>query len=497
MDFSSFANALFLVLEPLNILIIFCSVVSGIIIGALPGLTVVMACALLVPLTYGFPTVQSFLSLMGIYCGAVYGGSISAILVGIPGTPAAAATMLDGFAMSKKGLAGKALGVACIASSSAGIMSAIIMTVLSPQLAKISLLFGPAEYFGLAFFALSILVLLSGKSLLKGFTAIIFGLLLTVVGIEPVAGTPRFTFGIENLTSGFRLIPVAVGLFGFSQVFDDVSKLFQPGSKNIVQKIVNQFPSFKELKKIAPQIFKSGIIGTFIGIIPGVGPETASFVGYAEAKMSSKDSDKFGTGVIEAVAAPEAGNNGVTGGAMIPMLTLGIPGDAPTALLLGALVLHGLPIGPMLFRDHIDVVYPIFAGFIVANIFMGIAGLLLARHFAKILNIRQNILMPIICVFCFIGAYATTLNLFDVFVALAFGLIGLYFKRNDYPLSPVLVAIILGPILEMNMANALTISGGKISVFFLTPVGTTFIILAMIPLVIISVKRIKEIHKIR
>lgn len=489
MDLSLLFHSFLLILEPTNLLIIGLSVTMGIIIGALPGLTVVMACALLVPLTYGFPTIQSFISLLGIYCGAVYGGSVAAILLGIPGTPAAAATMLDGFALSNRGEAGKALGIACIASCCAGIFSAIVMTCLSPQVAKISLLFGPVEYFGLAFFALSILILLSGRSLLKGFTAILVGLLCTTIGVEPLTGGTRFIFGSEALIPGIGLIPVAVGLFGFSQVFEDVISLREGTSERKRQKVKNLMPNRAELKRIAPHIAKSSLIGTFIGVIPGIGPETASFIGYAEAKRSSRNSLNFGKGAIEGVAASEAGNNGVTGGAMIPMLTLGVPGDAPTAILLGGLMLHGLTVGPMLFRDNLDIVYPIFAGFIVANVFMGIIGLILARFFAKVVSIRQEILLPIICVFCFIGAYATRLSMFDVGIALVFGVIGFYFNRNDYPISPVLVAIILGPMLEMNMANALNIGDGSFAVFFSTPAGAFLIGLAVLNIIFSLIKR--------
>jgi putative tricarboxylic transport membrane protein len=487
-------NLLFLafqeILYPLNILIIICSVTMGIIIGALPGLTATMACALLVPLTYGFPTVQSFISLLGIYCGAIYGGSVAAILLGIPGTPAAAATMLDGYPLTKKGLAGQALGIACIGSAVAGLLSSFVMTFLSPQVSRISLLFGPAEYFGIAFFALSILILLSGKSLLKGFTTIILGLIFTTIGIEPISGGTRFTFGQEALINGVGIIPVAIGLFGFTQVFDEIWRIFESKyEEGPRQKIKNIIPKWTTLKPTITTILKSTVIGTTIGIIPGIGPETASFIGYAEAKRSSKRAKDFGTGVFEGVAAAEAGNNGVTGGAMIPMLTLGVPGDAPTAILLGGLMLHGLPVGPMLFRDHLDIVYPIFAGFIVANIFMGVLGITFARFFARVVDIKQNILLPIICIFCFIGAYATQLSLIDVGISLFFGIIGFFLKRNDFPLSPMLVAVILGPMLEMNMSNALMIAGGNYMVFFTRPIGTSCLVLAILVIILTIIAR--------
>ncbi len=492
MDFSLLFWAFTEILKPINLLIIVASVTMGITIGALPGLTVTMGVALLLPLTFNFPTVQSFLALMGIYCGGVYGGSISAILMGIPGTPAAAATIFDGHALAKKGFAGQALGLACIASSIAGLISALIMTFLSPQVARIALMFGPVEYFGIAFFALSILVILSGKSLLKGFTSILLGFLCTTIGIEPILGGPRFTFGFEALSAGLGLIPVAIGLFGLAQIFDDFIAFYQSPIKKGRQVIKNILPRWNVMKKISRTLLKSTFIGVGIGIIPGIGPETASFVAYAEAKRSSKNPELFGTGVIEGVVAPESGNNGVTGGAMVPMMTLGIPGDAPTAILLGGFLLHGLPVGPMLFRDHLNIVYPIFGGFIVANILMGIIGISLARFFARVMDVPQSILMPIICVLCFIGSYATRLSLLDVGISVFFGIVGFFLRRYDFPLSPMLVSIILAPMLEMNMANALTIGNGSFWVFFSTPIGATFIILGIIFLIFIIVGRVRK-----
>lgn len=492
MDFNLLFWAFAEILKPFNLLIIISSVTMGITIGALPGLTVTMGVALLLPLTFNFPTVQSFLALIGIYCGGVYGGSISAILMGIPGTPAAAATIFDGHALAKKGFAGQALGLACLASSIAGLISALIMTFLSPQVARVALMFGPVEYFSIAFFALSILVILSGKSLLKGFTSILLGFLCTTVGTEPILGGPRFTFGFEALTAGLGLIPVAIGLFGLAQIFDDFITLYQSSLKKGQQVIKDIIPNWNIIKKVSKTILKSTFIGTGIGIIPGIGPETASFVAYAEAKRSSKTPELFSTGIIEGVVAPEAGNNGVTGGAMVPMMTLGIPGDAPTAILLGGFLLHGLPVGPMLFRDHLNVVYPIFVGFIITNILMGIIGISLARFFARVMDVPQSILMPIICVLCFIGSYATRLSLLDVGISVIFGIVGFFLRRRDFPLSPMLVSIILAPMLEMNMANALTIGDGSFWIFFSTPIGATFLIMGIIFLTFIIIGRIKK-----
>ena len=489
MDFNALIQGFGVVFQPYNFILSIFAVASGIMVGALPGLTATMACALLVPVTFSLDTVPAFCVLLGIYCGAIYGGSIAGILINIPGTPAAAATMIDGFAMARKGQAGKALGMACIASSAGGLISAVFMTFLSPQIAKIALKFGPSEYFGIALFALSILVMISGKSLVKGLIAAVFGLILTTVGMDPNTGFDRFTFGSSNLLGGITLLPAIIGMFAFTQIFEDVDKPLSKAYKTA--QIGKILPDRSDLKQVWKVILKSSLIGSLIGSIPGIGGETGCFVCLAEAKRSSKHPEKFGTGILEGVAAPEAGNNGTTGGAMIPMLSLGIPGDAVTAVMLGGLMLHGLTPGPLLFTNHLDVIYPIFAAFIIANIFMGIIGLSMARFYARVINIKKTYLIPTILVLSIIGSYAIQFSFFDVGLALVFGVIGYFMRYYGYPLSPVMIALILGPIAEQNFCRALMISHGSFTIFFKSPIFDAFFVLSIVSLVFALYQRKK------
>ena len=493
MDFHALLQGFGTVFQPYHFMLAVFAVVSGILVGALPGLTATMACALLVPVTFGLDTVPAFVLLLGIYCGAIYGGSIAGILINIPGTPSAAATMMDGFAMAKRGEGGKALGMACIASSAAGLFGALVMTFLSPQIARVALKFGPPEYFGIACFALSVLVMISGKSLTKGLISAVFGLVLTTVGMDPNTGMERFTFGSSDLLGGITLLPAIIGMFAFTQIFEDIDKPMFKGYK--AAKVGKIIPPWRDLKRVSPVVFKSALIGTFLGSIPGIGGETGCFVSLGEAKRSSKHPEKFGTGILEGVAAPEAGNNATTGGAMIPMLSLGIPGDAVTAVMLGGLMLHGLTPGPLLFKNHLDVIYPIFAAMIMANIFMGILGLTLARFYARVINIKKTYLIPAILVLSIIGSYAIRFSFFDVGLALTFGVIGYFMRYYGYPLSPVMIALILGPIAEQNFCRALMISHGSYAIFFKSMICDAFLVLALASLGFALYQRRKMNHK--
>lgn len=484
--FQAFATVM---LTPINFLFVFIGITAGIIVGALPGLTATMGCALLIPFTFGLPPIQGLLMLIGIFCGGIYGGSISGILIRTPGTPAAAATLLDGYPLAQKGMAGKAIGIATIASFVGGTTSAITMTFLSPQIAKIGLKFGPPEFCALAIFGLGMIITISGRSLLKGFISALFGLLITVIGFDPLSGVPRFTFGSQNLLGGVTFIPALIGLFGYAQVFRNIEKItILP---NVKSKVENILPKMGELLSTLKIMFKSAVMGTFIGSIPGTGCDVAAFITYGEAKRSSKHPEKFGTGILEGVAAPEAGNNGATGGAMIPMLTLGIPGDAVTAVLLGALTIHGMQPGPMLFKDHLDIIYPIFAGMIMAQFVLLIVGLSGARYFAKLINIDRKILTPIIFLLCVVGSYAMRFSFFDVGLSLIIGVIAYFMEYYDYPVSPILLALILGPMAEQNLRRSLIISHGDVTIFFTRPISAAFIILAVV-VIITSYYRIKK-----
>ena len=343
-------------------------VLGGIVIGALPGLTSTMGVALLLPITYGMEATTGIVMLLGIYCGSVYGGSISAILLSTPGTPASAATVLDGHPMALRGEGGRALTISTISSTFGGVISGAMLICISPVLAKFALKFGATEFFALAVFGLSIIVGISNKSIAKGLSAGFLGLLLATVGIDDITGSVRFTFGQSKLTTGFQLIPTMIGLFGVSQVFLRLEEKMK--GEVIAQKKFSLLPSVSDLKAIFSTSIWSSIVGAFIGAIPGTGGDIAAWTSYNIAKRTSKHSEEFGTGCAKGIAAPESANNGTTGGTLIPLLTLGVPGDTSTAVLLGAFTLQGLQVGPLLFTQHADLIYTIFVGFMAANVLM-------------------------------------------------------------------------------------------------------------------------------
>ncbi len=479
--------------DPFSLLFILIGVTAGIMVGCLPGLTATMGCALLIPFTFSMPPIQGLLMLMGIFTGGIYGGSISGILIRTPGTPAAAATLIDGYPLSQQGEAGKAIGIATIASFVGGAIGALIMALLAPQIAQFGLRFGPPEFFALAIFGLTMIISISGESLLKGVIAALFGLLITTIGFDPLSGVPRFTFGSENLLGGVTFIPALIGLFGFAQVFRNIEKMeIVPQVKSKVGKIL---PSFKEVKSLLPTMFKSGGMGAMTGSVPGLGADVAAFVAYGEAKRTSKQPEKFGKGALEGVAAPESANNGATGGAMIPMLTLGVPGDAVTAVLLGALTIHGFQPGPLLFRDHLDIVYPIFAGMILCQVVLLFVGLGGARLFAKLINIDIKVLTPVIFLLCIVGSYSMRFSFFDVWLAMGIGVLAYFMGQAKFPVSPILLALILGPMAEQNMRRSLMLSQDDPSIFFTRPISAIFLILAVL-MAITSYRKFKKLRAI-
>lgn len=492
MDFELFSTAFLGVLEWNTLLMIFLGVTGGIIIGSLPGLTATMGVALLVPFTFGLPFNQSIGMLLGIFSGSIYGGSISAILISTPGTPAAAATLLDGYPLTKKGEAGRALSMSVFASFIGGFTGALIMTFLSPQISKFALKFSAAEYFGLAIFGLSIIISVSGKSLIKGVMVGFLGLLISTIGMDPISGFPRFTFGSMNLFEGPAFIPTLIGLFAIAEVFKGIENL--ESTKKTVSHISSLLPSIADIKKAWKDMAKSSVMGTFIGSIPGAGSDIAAFVGYSEAKRRSKNSEKFGKGAIEGVAAAESANNACSGGAMIPMLSLGVPGDAVTAILLGAFVIQGIQPGPMLYVENLGTVYSVFSSMIVANIAMLIVGLIGIRFFTKAITVRKSILLPTIFVLSIVGAYSMRNNMFDVWLALSFGVIGYFLQRYRFPISPILLALILGPMAEANLRRALIISDNSFLDIISRPITAIFLILAVASLItsLMRQKRVKE-----
>ena len=455
-------------------------VFTGISIGALPGLTATMGVALMLPLTFGMDAMPGILLLIGVYVGAIYGGSISAILLRTPGTPAAAATILDGYEFSKRGESGRALGISTVSSFIGGVVSVIALWLISPQLAKLALRFSAPEFFLLAVFGLSIIASISGNSLAKGVLTGGLGISLAFVGIDGITGYPRFTFNNINLLSGISFIPVMIGLFAMSQAFTTIESIFTPDQ--VTQKVENVFPTKADWKVIFKHAPISGAIGTMIGIVPGAGAEIGAFVSYGQAKRMSKHPERFGTGIPEGIAAPEAGNNGVSGGALIPMLTMGVPGDAVAAILIGALTVQGLQPGPMLFAEHPVLVYSIFLGMFVANVAMLVLGLSSLRLFVKVLSVPKSILTPMIFVLCVVGSYAINTSFFDVGVMLFFGVLGYFLQKADASVSPAVLGLILGPMAESNFRRALLMSEGNYGIFFTSPIAWVFLILTVITL---------------
>lgn len=479
---SLFAN-LASAFDPYLLWILFVGAVSGILIGSLPGLTATMGVTLLMPFTLGMGLSPqgSMAMLIGIYVGAIYGGSITAILIATPGTPASAATLLDGYPMSQRGEGGKAIITTTLASFVGGVIGTLILVFLSPQLSRFGLQFSSPEYFALAVFGLSMIVSISGADVIKGVIAGLFGLLLASIGLDPINGTPRFCFGVVELYEGIGFIPVLIGLYAFAQVFEDIADTVK--EKAQVTQLNMSVPKLGEMLKHWGCYLRSSLLGTTIGALPGAGCDIAAFVGYNEAKRFSKTPDQFGKGNPEGIIAPEAAKSGATAGAMIPMLTLGVPGDAVTAVMLNGLVIQGLQPGPLLFRDHLDVVYPIFAFIFFAYLITCAVGLASTRWIARIVLLDKSLLLPIICVLSVIGAYAIRFSAFDVYVAVAMGGVGFFMRRYGFPASPIVLALILGPMAESNLRRALMLPEASAAMFFTRPISCVLLVIAIASLV--------------
>lgn len=476
---ANYLDAFGLVFQGYVLLAIAGGTLLGLIMGALPGLTAAMAIALLLPLTFGMPPVMGIGMLLGTLCGAIAGGSVSATLLNIPGTPSSVATTLDAFPMARKGQAGRALGIAIVASFLGGIFSAVVLSVLAPPIAEFALRFGPAEYFALSIFGLVIIASVA-KSLIKGLVAGMIGLLLATVGTDPIAGVTRFTYGNPSLLTGINLLPALIGLFAVSQVLADVVDYFKADKvEKTKAKMDKATPRWMEVLKSWKVLISSSVIGTIVGAIPGAGGSIASFLSYDQAKKMSKTPEKFGTGHHEGIVASESSNNSLVGGSLIPMLTLGVPGEAATAVLMGGLMIQGIRPGPMLFAEQGAIIYGIFIAFFVANIFMLMFQWFGIRLFVKVLQIPRKLLMAMILVFCVIGVYAVDSDIFNVYLMLGFGVLGYFLNKYGFGTAPVILGIILGPIAESNLRRALLLSGGDWSVFVARPISLTFLAVAL------------------
>jgi putative tricarboxylic transport membrane protein len=467
--------------------IIFTGVLFGIAAGAMPGLSSSIAVALFVPFTYGMKPSLALILLSVVYLTSSYGGSITAIAINTPGTPEALATSFDGYPLTKQGKPGLALGTSIVASTIGGIFGTIILILFSQPLALFALSFGPPEYFLLAILGLTVVVTLAGGNLIKGIMATLMGLFLTTIGNDPFSGFLRFTFGQSELADGFSFIPALIGLFALGEIFSNIEN-DEPFHQQ-VKSFSSKLPGVKTLWKLKRSVFQSSLIGTFIGIIPGAGGTIATLIAYNEAKRVSKIPNKFGKGCLEGIAAAESANNAAVGGALIPLLTLGIPGSASTAVLIGALLLHGLVPGPELFQKEPQIIYSLFAGLIIANLIMLIVGLAGNKLFVKVISAPRSILFALIPALCFIGSYSVNNSMFDVGTCLGFGILGWILRRNHFPVAPVVLGLVLGFMIEANYRRAMLMGGPDI--FFTRPVSL-FLIAFIFLSVIIPVIRLKK-----
>ena len=461
-----------------NLLFQFIGVSIGIIFGALPGFSATMGVAVFVPFSYVLEPGAAMLLLSGVYCGGVYGGSIPAVLIGIPGTPASVPTSFEGRAMVAQGKSGEALATVTLASSFGGFFSAIALLLFAPLLAIVALKVGPPEQMMIAIFGLSVVSMLSEGNMLKGLFVAFVALLVSTVGQDPMLGFPRFTFGNFMLTGGLETVSVLIGLFSLPEVFKMLEKSEEEGKASKVSKMRLHM---KEVLSNGLNLIRSTIIGIGIGIIPAAGPDIASFLSYNEAKKASKHPEKFGKGSWEGIIASEAANNGVTGGSLIPLLTLSIPGSAPAAIFLGAMIIHGLRPGPLLFTQHAESVYTLLVGFALINIMLFFIGWFFCRFAGKILVIPKQILAIIIVVLATVGSFSIQQNMMDVVTMYVAGIIGYFMLKYNYPLSPVALALLLGPMLEESITLTNTMYDNFFLIFSrpLTVVFALFIVFSL------------------
>jgi putative tricarboxylic transport membrane protein len=455
--------------DPFHLVILFCSVLLGIIFGAMPGLTSTLGVALLTALTYGMDTPTAMLCLLSIYVGGTYGGSYSSILINIPGTAASAATALDGYPLACKGEGGRAIGLTTTSSAIGTIISMLFLVSISPLISFFALQFTSFEFFLLAFFGILISGTLTSPDLvIKGWISGFLGLFLAVVGRDRLQFFPRFTFGISELDSGIEVVPVLIGAFGIPQIIQVLKDQFQMGETQKFQRIL---PEFGTIIRNIPRIIRSALIGVGIGSVPGIGEDIAAWVSYGAARNTSKHPERFGKGEITAVLSSEVANNACVGGAMIPLLNLGIPGSPPAAMLLGALMLHGVTPGPMITFEHPTFIMEVAAILLLASLTMWVVGMLLAKQVVKVLRIPTQIFMPIIGVLCVIGSYSLGINIWNLYLMLPVGIISYFLIEMGYPIAPLVIGVILGPMADENLRRALMVSQGSFMPIFHRPVS--------------------------
>ncbi len=469
--FEGFATTL----QPANLGFILAGTALGVVAGAIPGLSSTVGLALVLPITFSLSPVPALLMMVSLYMAAQYGGSITAIAIGVPGSSPALATTFDGYPMCKRGEAGRALGISLFASATGGVTGAILLMIALVPLSRVALAFGPAESFALGVFGLSIVASLVGKSPVKGAVSAVLGLVFFVVGLDVLTGSPRLTFGIDALMDGLELVPMLIGFFAIAEAFNAIVSRADP---NPLGRIRGRPPRARELAGLWPSIARGSAIGGAIGAIPGAGATIASLVAWNEEKRASSRPETFGRGAPEGIAAPEAANNACVGAAMIPLLALGIPGSASAAVLLGGLRVQGISPGPLLLDEQAPLVYSLFAGFLVAVFCMLVVGILGIPLWTRVVGLRSSMLMPLVVGISLIGTYALRGNPFDAWVALFFGALGFAMLRRGYPLVPAVLGLILGPMVETNYRRALTLSSGSHTTFVESPISLLLLVLA-------------------
>ena len=462
------------------VLVVVAGVIVGILGGAMPGVSPSMAVAILLPFTFGMSPTMGMVMLCAIYLASNYGGSITAVMINTPGTPSAVVTAFDGYPLAKNGRPGYGLGVSLVASVWGGFVGIIILILFSAPLAKVALKFWPAEYFSLALMGLSTVSSMAGKRWVESLMAVLLGLLLNTIGLDHVNGVNRFTFDILNLFDGFSFVPALIGLFALSEVFQNVEENDYSAYKTVTDK-VSVWPSVREYLSLKWSILRSGVLGTLIGIFPGAGGTIASFIAYDVEKRLSKHPEQFGQGALEGVAAAEASNSSSVGGALVPLLTLGIPGSASTAVLIGALMIHELRPGPELFTKHPDLVYTLFSSLFMANVVLYLLGTWGSRIWIKVTQVPKTVLYPMIFAFSIVGSFAVRSSVFDVGVCLGFGIVGWMLKKYHYPLSPIVLGLVLGALIETNLQMTLVMGGPALLVT--RPLSATLLAITAVLLV--------------
>lgn len=481
-----FKSGLLLFLTFKNVLAVFAGVTIGVFCGSIPGVSITMAVALTLPFTFSMEPLTALSLLMAVYVGAIYGGSFSAILLNTPGTPAAAATAIDGFKLSQQGKAGKALHMANWASCVGDLLSTIVVILVLPLLGGIALYFKSPEYFALILFSITIIGGVSGKSMIKGLIAGGLGFLVATVGVDPFVGSDRFGFGVLQLTAGFSFVPLLIGLFAIPEIFMQLNRSRQHQGAATISKHIGVIDpedsklSMAEFLVSLPHMIRGGFVGLFVGIIPGLGATPAAFFSYELARKKSKNPETFGEGSLEGVAAAEAGNNGVNGSTLVPLLALGIPGDVVTAVMLGAFMIFDLQPGPLMFIQHIDIIFGLFCALLMCDVALRLVGMVFIKYVQKIVtNLSTSVIFPAIFVLCVFGSYSINNNMFDVLVMFCFGLVGLVMTIFEISTIPFLIAFVLGPMLEKGLRRSLSISDGDFMIFFTSPIALGFFALTM------------------